>query len=91
MPVRDMFNTQTPALLTAPGIPATTVALLNQTAADCMVYILGGTVTVIQVTPPGGAATQVGVATPAVVLLPSGWSITLTYSVIPTSWVWIPL
>lgn len=92
MPIRDMFNPITPAVLASPpAIPSSTVAAANQTAADCMVYIIGGTVTVIQLTPPGGAASQVGVATPAAILVPSGWSITLTYSVIPTSWVWIPL
>lgn len=92
MPIRDMFNPITPAVLASPpAIPSSTVALVNQTGADCMVYIVGGTVTVISITPPGGSASQVGVATPYAVLLPSGFAITLTYSVIPTSWVWVPI
>lgn len=95
MPIRDMFNPITPALATAPTIPATGVATLNQTGTDCMVYLVGGTLTTpfLQLTPPGGAATQVtgAAALAGGVLVPSGWSITWTGSAAPTSWVWIAI
>jgi hypothetical protein len=70
--------------VTAPGLPATTVALVNPFWRDAMVVITGGTVTVVAV---DGVATGY-VATGVTVIVPSGKSITLTYSVAP-SWDWV--
>ncbi len=67
---------------TAPSVPATTVALTNPFPVDMMVYITGGTVTVVAVD-----ATTVFTATPCVVRLRQGGAITLTYSAAPT-WKW---
>jgi Pectate lyase superfamily protein len=70
---------------TAPGIPSSTTALTNPFWRDAMVTITGGTVTGIAV----DGVTQL-VATPGTVLVPSGKTITLTYSSAPT-WQWMLL
>ena len=67
--------------VTAPSVPATTVALQNPFWRDAAVTITGGTVTVITV---DGVATGLTAGT---VIVPNGKSITLTYSSAPT-WVW---
>lgn len=69
---------------TAPSVPATTVALQNPFWRDSAVTITGGTVTVIAV-----AGQTLGV-TSGTVFVPSGKTITLTYSVAPT-WKWTAL
>lgn len=67
---------------TAPAIPASGTALTNPFPFDCDVFVNGGTVTSIAI---GGTATG---ATNGPIPLPAGQSITLTYSVVPTSWNW---
>jgi hypothetical protein len=68
-------------LQTAPAVPATTVALTNPFPYACLVQVQGGTVTVIAVN-----AVTIG-TTQGVVFVPTGETITLTYSVAPT-WRW---
>jgi lysophospholipase L1-like esterase len=67
--------------ITAPAVPATTVALSNPFWRDCAVFVTGGTVTVIAL---DGVTTG---ATSGWFQVRSGGSITLTYSVAPT-WKW---
>jgi hypothetical protein len=66
----------------APAVPSTTVAAVNGYPLPALVTITGGTVTLVQV----GAATM-ATSSPASVIVPSGGSITLTYSAAPT-WTW---
>jgi len=68
--------------VTPPSIPSSTTALPNPWWRDAIVTLSGGTVTNITV----DGKTQF-TATPATVVVPSGKSITLTYSVAPT-WQW---
>jgi hypothetical protein len=68
--------------LTAPGMPATTVAYLNAFMCDCFVTITGGTVTVISI---DGVATNL---TSGTFVVPAGRNIAITYSAAPT-WVWL--
>lgn len=71
-------------LLSAPPIPASTVAQTNTFQVQARVYVTGGTVTVIAI---NGAAT--GLTSGSFVLGPNE-TITLTYSVAPT-WTWFGL
>lgn len=71
---------RTRGTLTAPSVPATTVAS-TPIFKDAMVTVTGGTVTVIAV---DGVATGLTAGT---VFVPCGKTITLTYSVAPT-WKW---
>lgn len=68
--------------VTQPAVPSSGTTITNTTGVDCMVYIVGGTVTGINV---GGSG--VLTTTPAEVLVPANKTITLTYSVAPT-WQW---
>ena len=77
------FSTGT--ALGPPAIPATTVKLANPYAQDCMVYIAGGTVTVIAI---NGVITGL---TSGTFLVEATQTIAITYSVVPTSWTWIAL
>lgn len=70
--------------VTAPAVPATTVALVNPFWKHAAVTVTGGTVTVIAV---DGVATGL---TSGTVIVPSGKTITLTYSVAP-AWKWVLL
>lgn len=70
-----------PGAAAAPAVPATTVALRNPYWRDAAVHIAGGTVTVVDVD-----GQDLGV-TSGLVIVPTGKSITLTYSSAPT-WVW---
>jgi hypothetical protein len=72
--------------VTTPAVPASTVALVNQTLYDQMVYIVGGTASVCAI---DGINIPIG-ALAGPHLLCSGSSITLTYTVAPT-WVWSPV
>ncbi len=63
------------------AVPASTVALKNPYWRDAAVYVSGGTVSAIAVD-----GTTVG-TTSGMVLVPTGKTITLTYSSAPT-WVW---
>lgn len=67
--------------VTAPGVPATTVALQNTFGRPAAVTVTGGTVTVVAV---DGTTTGL---TSGTVVVPAGKNITLTYSAAPT-WVW---
>lgn len=88
---RDKTQTQ-PGQVTAPAVPASTTALTNNLGTDVAVYIIAATITVCQLTPPGGAAQTIysqasGVANWCVIL-PANWAITLTYTGSPT-WLWM--
>lgn len=67
---------------TAPTVPSSTTALQNPFWRDAAVVITGGTVTNITV----DGATQL-TATPGTVYVPSGRTITMTYTSAPT-WSW---
>jgi hypothetical protein len=81
--------------VTAPTIPASTVAAANPSGLAALVTITGGTTTVISTAPFNAAGsgsatfTQVGTTTPATVTVPPGGYIKITYSVVPTSWTWV--
>jgi len=70
-----------PGSATPPSVPATTVALRNPFWRDAAVVVNGGTVTAIAV---DGTATGL---TTGLVVVPTGKTITLTYSSAPT-WTW---
>lgn len=70
-----------PTNVTAPAVPATTVALTSPFSFNATVHVTGGTVTVIAV---NGTATGLTAGTFRV---PAGGTITLTYTVAPT-WTW---
>ena len=76
-------------VVSQPAVPASTVATTNLTGAAVMVYVIGGTLTVISVS---GTATGITAAAPAGgawgILLAPGQSIAITYTVAPT-WTWI--
>lgn len=78
-------------VVTAPSVPASTVAIQNPYGNTAQVTLSGGTVTFINVAPNtasgAGTFTQVGTTTPAQVLVPPGGWIKVTYSVAPT-WTW---
>src|SRR6266568_7774111 len=66
-----------------PAIPASTTPITNNSGVDCMVNIVGGTVTAITI---GGTATGLA-ATGQTVHVPAGQTIAITYSAAPT-WKW---
>jgi hypothetical protein len=66
-----------------PAMPLTTVAVPNTTGQDITVILTGGTTTHITVN-----GTDRGTTTPAQVMLPSGTSISVTYSAAPV-WAWL--
>jgi hypothetical protein len=74
-----LVNNPTPA---QPAVPATTVAQQNVNPYPVTVVITGGTMTVVAVN-----GTQVGTGA-GTYLVPAGGTITLTYSVAPTGYVW---
>jgi hypothetical protein len=74
---------QTRGTVTPPAIPTSGAALQNPFWRNAMVTISGGTVSAIAV----DGTTLTGV-TSGVVMVPSGRTITLTYTVAPT-WSWI--
>lgn len=84
-----------PGAVTAPAFAASTVAVQNPTGLNCSVLITGGTVTVIAVAPlvNGAAGTFTTLATstasPVSISVPPGGFVKITYSVVPTSWVWV--
>jgi hypothetical protein len=67
--------------VTAPAVPASTVAATNTYPHAVFVTLRGGTVTAVSV---GGVALS---AFTSSVLVPAGATITLTYAVAPT-WTW---
>jgi hypothetical protein len=74
-----------PRTVTTPAIPASNVAVINDTGVDCNVYLPSGTGTVTQIQING---TFVLSSPPASIFLPAGASIKLIYTVAPL-WVWI--
>jgi hypothetical protein len=77
---------------TPPSIPASTVAFRNPYFRDAFFRVTGGTVTNIQITDSGGSAQSVASATnTGWIPIPTGAYVTLTYSVVPTSWQWMLL
>ena len=72
-----------PPTVTTPAVPASGTAVTNDTNSDVMVYVTGGTLS--------GATEINGVSTGqenGSFYLPSGFTITLTYTAPPT-WVWL--
>lgn len=72
-----------PANVAAPAIPASTVAQTNPFGFDALVYVNAGTVSAVAI---NGVAT--GQTTNMAYFVPATGSITLTYTVVPTSWTW---
>lgn len=70
-----------PGAITAPAVPATTVALVNPLDRDAAVSVTGGTVTDVSV---DGVSQLSG---SGLVMVSSGKSIAVTYSTAPT-WAW---
>jgi hypothetical protein len=68
--------------LTVPAVPSSGVAYTNLFGVDAMVYIVGGSVSIIAV-----SGQNVLTSSPASVLVPAGSTITLTYSSAP-DWQW---
>ena len=82
----DITYPALPALVPAqPAIPASAVAAQNVNLYPVQVVITGGTITAVVV---GG--TTVGTAA-GTYIVPSGSAISITYSVVPTSWAWTAL
>src|SRR6266511_485757 len=75
-----------PGTKTAPGMPSSTTPLVNPFWRDCAVVVSGGTVSAIAVDGVATGYTNTG----HTVIVPSGKSITLTYSFTP-SWSWTAL
>lgn len=77
------------SVVTTPAVPSSTVAVNNNRGVPVVVYIKGGTLTVITI---GGVATGIAAAAAAntchVIPLAINQSIAITYTVAPT-WVWI--
>lgn len=70
---------------TGAAIPATTVAKVQPFATSALLTVTGGTVTDVKYTPLGSAtAVDLG-ATAVNASIPAGATVTLTYSVVPTS------
>lgn len=67
--------------VSTPGVPATTVAVVNNTGQNVNVVITGGTMTAVKI---NGVTVGTGAGT---YFLANGASISMTYSVAPT-WVW---
>lgn len=70
-----------------PAVPLTTVKVANTTGQAVRVALTGGTSTFIYTYDQSGNQTQVGTTTPQNVLLPPGYSISVTFSSAPT-WAW---
>jgi hypothetical protein len=71
----------------SPAFPLTTVKVPNTTGQYVWVALTGGTSTFIYIYDQSGNQTQVGTTTPQNVLLPPGYSISVTFSAAPT-WAW---
>lgn len=80
-PYKNGIATTPPAVAT-PAVPSSGASVANPTGCDVVVYLTGGSVSLVTV---GGTA--VLRATPATVYLPVGATVGLTYSTAPT-WVW---
>lgn len=90
-PVSPGINTSTAPAVTAPAIPATTVAVANTTGVDVMVYLTSGgaAVTVIKVgTVTTGLNLGTATTSSASYVLPAGQTTALTYASTAPTWVW---
>jgi hypothetical protein len=78
--------------ITPPTIPASTVAVQNPSGLAAIVTTVAGTVTVIATAPLvngiAGTYTTVATSSPATFTVPPAGFVKMTYSVVPTSWVW---
>lgn len=81
-----LVNPPVVPVVATPAIPASTVAASNLNPFPVAVALTAGTVTVVSV---NGATQFTATGTTAVV--PAGGTIALTYSVVPTSWLWTAL
>jgi hypothetical protein len=83
------FSRAPTSAVTQPSMPASTTPVTNSTGVACMVYVVGGTLTVITV---GGVATGITAAAAAgaahTILVSPGQTIAITYTGAPT-WTWI--
>lgn len=66
------------------ALPASTVTWRNYNPTHCVVYLSGGTVTLVEKEMPIGSLSPVAVGTPAVVHVGPGEGFCVTYSVAPT-------
>jgi len=81
---------QARGLVTAPAVPATTVALQNPFWRNASVIITSGGAAVTQVSVDGTATgLTLGTSGSVTVRVPSGHSVTLTYASTAPTWVWI--
>jgi hypothetical protein len=84
--------TTTPPAVTAPAVPATTVAVTNTNGVDVIVYIAAASaaVTVIKVNGVTTGLQLLATATSAVsVYLAAGATISMTYASTAPTWVWL--
>lgn len=79
-----------PRSVSTPAVPATTVYIPNRTGGDVMVCVYGGSNVTIGVngTNTGITLSPSGVASGAMVMVPSDGTIGLNYTTAPT-WVWV--
>jgi hypothetical protein len=81
--IRLIAATSGPGVVTPPAVPATTVACPNYFYRDATVYIAGTMTGDVKID-----GTSVGTLAAGAYRVPSGHSVTLTYSSAPT-WVWV--
>jgi hypothetical protein len=81
-----LSSTVNPPVITTPSIPASTTPVTNTNPFPVSVAVTGGTTTHITVN-----GSDQGTTTPFTAVVPAGGTIAITYSVVPTSWVWTPL
>lgn len=81
--LRVVDMSRKPGNVTAPGVPSSTVALTNPFFRDALVVVTGGTVSAVSVDGVAQGYTATGFTVP----VPTGKTITLTYTVAP-SWKW---
>jgi len=85
--VKVTYLDRKPGAVTAPSVPATTVALRNPFWRDAAVQVNNGSATVSGVS-VDGAAILTG---PGMVIVPSGKNVTLTYAGGTPTWSWTAL
>ena len=74
--------------LTAPTVPATTVAITNPFLVDCFVYINANGATISNIT-IGGVAT--GLVAGGMVIVQATKTISISYTVATPTWVWVAM
>jgi len=78
----DFLGVTDVGALTAPAVPASTVAATNTFPHDVRVHIYGGTTTVVAIN-----GTTTGLISPCSIMLLPGETVTITYTVAP-AWTW---